>query len=126
MKKYLLSLVVISSIVFAQEVKEPSQADIEKMMAGMQGMQTCMAKIDMSSLQSIQQEALKVKDKVEKMCADGKREKAQKTAISYAKKMMKMPALVQMKKCTAGFVPDTNPIEELKKQNVCDTGFDIK
>jgi hypothetical protein len=126
MKKYLLILGMLVSLVYAQEANMPSKADMEKMMAGMQEMQACMAKVDKSSLQSMQADAMKIKSEVEGMCKKGQRSKAQVTALTYAKKIMKNPALVQMKKCTAGFVPDTNPVEELKKQHVCDSGFDLK
>jgi len=124
MKKYLLALSITSTIVSAQ----PSQADMEKMMAGMQEMQVCMSKIDMASLKPIQQESLKIKEKLINLCKQGKRDKAQEIAVDFSKKMMNMPALQQMKECTKDFKSEKiyTMEEKLKNNNVCDTDFGIK
>lgn len=85
--------------------------DMQKMMQLMQEMQQCMAKVDQGELEKLEEQSEKFTGELDALCKNGEREKAQKEAIAYSKKMMKNPALLQMKKCgemTKGLVPDNS------------------
>jgi len=128
MKKYLILLVSLVSLSFAQNNQIPSQADMQKMMQQMQEVQTCMAKLDNNQMLSIQKEAMAIQKKLEQMCASGKRDKAQEIAKEYANKMSNHPYMIQVKKCTKSFETNMENDKEdtnYEKVHVCDVGFDI-
>ena len=129
MKKFILVLVSLVSLTFAQnnQMQMPSQEDMQKMMMQMQEMQMCMAKLDKDKMLVIQKEGLAFHEKVKKMCSTNQRAKAQATAKKYAKKMANDPYIKQIKKCTKGFEKNmpTEPEDiDFDKVHVCDTGLD--
>ena len=83
----------------------------------MQEMQSCIGKIDFNSLSSIQQETLRVKQEIQAMCARGKRDQADKEAKLFYDKVMKLPAIMQMKVCTKGIIPE---FDTQQRVHVCD------
>ncbi len=117
MRPYLYIPCFCFSTLLAQDIPQMDPAKMEKMMQKMQEIQVCMSKVDLTSLASLEEETLKVQKKVEKMCSDGKREKAQAEAITFYKKVTKMPAMIQMRACTKEFSPQTDPKQ---KTHVCD------
>lgn len=107
---------LIFTALFAQDSTQFEQSDTQ-MMQKMQGVQICMGQIDFNELSSMQEEALQVKMEVKEMCAQGKRDQAKKKAELFYDKVMKLPAIVQMKVCTKEIIPDF----ELKQGiHVCD------
>ena len=104
--------------------------DMGKMMQMMQEMQQCMEKVDQEELRKLEQESEEMEAELKALCEKGKRKKAQNKAIKYSKKMMKNPALVQMKKCgeiTKGLVPEgSSPSKsfedefDFSNKHVCD------
>ncbi len=102
--------------------------DMQQMMQLMQKMQQCMAQVDQARLEKIGAESEKFGQEIDALCKAGKRKKAQKKAIAYGKKIMKDPAMVQVKKCgeiTKGMLPESmSPSFEddfdFSKKHVCD------
>ncbi|MDF1882175.1 hypothetical protein JHD50_12845 [Sulfurimonas sp. MAG313] len=82
-----------------------------------------MSKLDMSALQKMQTEAINTEKDVKEMCANGQRDKAQKVAISFAKRMLSMPIISQIQECTKlSSLGNLMKIEEtdFTKTHVCD------
>ena len=76
-----------------------------------------MSKIDFNELSSMQKETLHVKMEVKEMCAQGKRDQAEKEAKLFYDKVMKLPAIIQMKACAEGLLPDFDRKQDI---HVCD------
>jgi len=121
--KLLTSLLLLGSLAYSQDMSQMNQEQMQIMMQEMQKIQVCMSKIDMSPLQALETEALRIEKEVAKLCQEGKRNKAQSKAISYANKIMEMPSLVQMKECAKNTAMekmiDFN-IDDFKGKHVCD------
>lgn len=108
---------LIFKTLFAQENTQFNQSDTQTMMQKMQEMQICMSKIDFNELSSMKKEALRVKMDIKERCALGKRNQAEKEAKLLYEKVMKLPAIIQMKACTQGIIPDF----DLKQRiHICD------
>ena len=112
---YLSSLVFTA--LFAQDNLHLDQSNMDVMMQKMQEIQVCMSKIDLSQLSSLEDETLRVKVQVKEMCAQGKRDAAEKEAKLFYDKIMKLPAIIQMKACTQGIVPEFDLEQNI---HVCD------
>ena len=102
MKKILVVIVAafLPVAAFAQNFQNMSEQDMANMMQKAMEVQICMEKIDQAELQALEQRANAFEAEVEALCAEGKRDKAQKKAIAYGKEMAKNPVLQDMKKCT--------------------------
>ncbi len=123
MKKIFSSLLLSSLILIAQEMPQMKGQNMEKMMQEMQKMQTCMAKINFNSLATLQEEAERVQKNIDEMCKQGKRNKAQTTAIDFSHKVMNYHAVVQLKQCSKGTAMEgMMQISEqnFKEHHVCD------
>jgi hypothetical protein len=108
---------LIFTTLFAQDATQLNQPNMEMIMQKMQAIQVCMSKIDLSQLSSLENETLRVKTEVQEMCAQGKRDQADKEAKLFYEKVMKLPAIIQMKACTQGLVPEFD-LEQ--RVHVCD------
>jgi hypothetical protein len=93
-------------------------SNMEMMMQKMQKMQVCMSKIDFNELSALEKESLQIQKKIEDMCAQGKREQADKTAKLFYDKVMQLPALIQIKACTKDIIPEFDVQETTS--HVCD------
>ena len=125
----LLLLIPIATV--AQNSQNMSEEDMQKMMQEMQKMQSCLENIDQAELDALDQRSTQMRAKVESLCAEGKRDEAQKTAISFGKEMAKDPTMQTAKKCTEmvssemmkGMMPKF-PMMDLEKdlsnRHVCD------
>ena len=120
--KFMLLCVLFPVAAAAQNQNPNMQGmDMGKLMQAMEEMQQCMAKVDQEELRKLEAEGEEMERELRKLCEQGNRDKAQKEAIKYSKKMMKNPALVQMKECTEitkGLMPEGSMPEEE------DFGFD--
>jgi len=126
-----LLFVLVPAVALAQNY-QPNEADLQNMMVQMQKMQECMQNVDRGELQALEQRSDEMETEVKSLCESGKRDEAQKKAMSYAKEMMDNPALIQMKKCgeiAKGSIPPgmMSPEEEegyedfdFSKHHVCD------
>lgn len=130
MKKIAVSIVFIFiAFVPAAQGQNFNEADMQNIMQAMQKVQECMAKVDQEELRKLEEEGEKFDKEVRELCEQGKRDKAQKMAIKFSKKVMKNPALIQMKECgeiTKGLMPEGSMPEEEEyefdpsKGHVCD------
>ena len=110
--------------------QNPNMQDVDmgKMMQAVQEMQQCMVKVDQRELRKLEQETKEMEAEFRALCGQGERDKAQKEAIRFSKKMMMNPTLMQMKECgeiTKGFVPEGAMEEQdetfdSSKDHVCD------
>ncbi len=134
MKKILFSVlfVMFACVTSAQGQSRGQgmgEADMQNLMQMMQKMQECMAKVDQQELERLGAEADTMEAELKELCAEGKRDKAQKTAIAYSKKIMNNPALKQMQECgemTKGLIPQEEQEPSLAEEfdfsnrHVCD------
>jgi len=125
----LIILLLAPTTVFAQNLQNINQGDMQKIMLQMQKMQQCMEKIDKSELQNFEKEAQETDAEIKALCEKGKRKKAQKRAIAFGKKVTKIKALQEIKECTElmkGFEgmfpanPQANRETDFSDHHVCD------
>jgi mannitol-specific phosphotransferase system IIBC component len=116
----LLSL-IISAPLLAQSPPFASE-DVQALMQKMQGIQTCMQKIDEDALKTMGEEAKKTQEEIETLCDKGKSSQAQKSALEFANKIKNSPELKQVQECVKD-MPDMmqghmniNDMEEVKKK----------
>jgi ABC-type phosphate transport system auxiliary subunit len=124
-------LLFMPMVTLAQTSQNMSQEDMQKMMQQMQKMQSCLEQIDQAELDALDQRSSKMRTKVESLCAKGKLDEAQETAISFGKEMAKDPTMQSARKCTEmvssemmkGMMPKF-PMMDLEKdlssRHVCD------
>ena len=119
----LLSL--FASTTQAQNPSGMSQADMQRMMQGMQAMQQCMAKVDMEAMERLGDEGEKVQAEVKSLCKAGKRDVAQQRAMAFGMKAAKDPNMKMMGECgkqMQGMMPPMpySNIEQNGNRHVCD------
>lgn len=129
MKKIIvIALCFLFPVAVAAQNQNPNMQgkDMEKLM---QAMQQCMEKVDQEELRKLEEEGEKFEREIRELCAQGKRDKAQKQAIRYSKMMKKNPTLIQMKECgeiAKGLMPEGSMPEQEEfdfdpsKEHVCD------
>jgi len=127
----IILLLLMPMATVAQNYQNMSEEDMQKMMQQMQKMQSCLENIDQAELDALDQRASQMRTKVESLCASGKRDEAQETAMSFAKEMAKDPTIQSAKKCTElvssemmqGMMPKMplmNLDKDLTSRHVCD------
>lgn len=117
-------LLLIPAAAMAQDMNQ------QNMMAEMQKLGECMQSIDQQELEALGNDADKFEAEVKGLCKDGKRDKAQKKAIVFSKKMMNSSAIKELRKCTENvsasvksMMPDMGTEEMTKdfsNRHVCD------
>ncbi len=129
MKTYLtLCFLLIPTILFAANQGGMNQGNMQNMMQVMQQVQQCMAGIDQSKMNELQGRSEKFKKELDGLCAQGKRDKAQKRAMDFGKTMASDPTLQQVRKCgemAQGALPMKGMVEsydekEYANKHVCD------
>ena len=128
MKQLTIFLFMFVPIVaFAQNYPGMNEADMQKMMQQMDKMQSCMENIDQKKLKLIEQRSDQMEAEIKSLCASGKRNEAQKKAISFGKEMANDPTLKTMMKCgenMKGIMPEMS-FDGLDKESsdvqVCDS-----
>lgn len=125
----LVYFVTFTLLAFSAHAQQPpagmSQADMQRMMQGMQAMQQCMAKVDMAAMERLGQEGEKVQAEVESLCKAGKRAAAQARAMEFGMRVVKDPNMQTMQECSKqmqGMLPPMpyTDIAENKNRHVCD------
>ena len=76
-----------------------SEQNMQRMSERMQEMQKCLNSINKADLKKVEKRSIEFEKKIRSLCATGKRDQAQKEALSYGKKISTMPAMQSMKKC---------------------------
>jgi len=116
-------LFLLSTAASAQNSPGMGGMDMQKL----QEMQSCMSKVDQEQLKALEQGHNEFDAEVKALCAGGKRDEAQEKALSYAKEMMKNPAIQTIRKCSEiaqGMMPDMpfmNQDVDPADQHVCDS-----
>jgi hypothetical protein len=128
--KIILTLLIILFPVAATAQNQGIEGNngMAPMMLLMQEMDKCMAQVDQAAMASFEKEAEQIDTELEQLCSKGDRDKAQKKAIAFGKKVMKNSAIIQMKKCaelTKGILPaDATPNFDddfdFSDEHVCD------
>ena len=98
----LLTTVFLNSILFIQPVQAGAgmtEEQMEQMMQAAEKMQQCYAKIDQSALQALNAKNEKMQAEIKALCAAGKRDEAQNTAIKHGKEIANSKVMQEMKKC---------------------------
>lgn len=129
MKTYIILFVLlIPAALIAGNPVGMNQGNMQNMMQVMQQVQQCMEKIDQSKLNELQARSEKLKQEVDTLCAQGKRDKAQEKALVFGKEIASDPAIQQMSKCgelAQGALPmmsniNTYDEKEYANKHVCD------
>lgn len=76
-----------------------SEQNVQIMAEKMQEMQKCIESINKKELAEIEKRSIAFEKMIRSLCAKGKRDQAQKEALSFGKKMSKHPAMQSMNKC---------------------------
>jgi len=76
-----------------------SEQNMQMLAKKMQEMQKCMESIDKTELAEVEKRSIAFEKKIRSLCAKGKRDQAQKEALSFGKNMSKHPAMQSMNKC---------------------------
>ncbi|GBE06973.1 hypothetical protein BMS3Bbin11_00345 [bacterium BMS3Bbin11] len=125
MRKLIMVIFLFSPMaVLAQQGINP------EIMQQLQEMATCVATIDQNEMKALEKESNKFEAEVKGLCKSGKRDKAQKRALEFSKKIINSPALITMRKCTEnvsaslkGMVPDMSTekmVKDYSNKHVCD------
>ena len=123
MKKLTLAIILITPIAYAQ----PPMDGIQE---ALQNVQACMAKIDQSQTQVIEEKQMLFQYNMKKMCADGKRDQAQKQALSFAKEMSDNPMIKELNACNKMMegimtvIPSMDQQDDYADTHVCDSLMD--
>lgn len=99
-----------------------SAEQMQQLMKQGESARACMKKIDKTQLKALREKGKKVQAEIKALCAAGKRDKAQSTAIEYSMQMKKDPAFIEMAKCgehMQGMMPKT--YSDASGEHVCDS-----
>ena len=119
-------IVILPATLAAQNYPNLNQTDMQNMMQKMQEMQQCMESIDQSKLEKLQGRSEKFKQEIDSLCAEGKRDKAQKRAMAFAKEISSDPSMKKMQECSKlaqGAMPNMPQVFEEKdysQHHICD------
>ena len=130
MRAVTIVLLFLPVAVLAQNYQGMSEEDMQKMMVQAQKMQECMMRVDQEKLREIEQRSQQFDAELNKLCAEGKRDKAQAKAIAYGTELAKDPTVLEMRKCgemMQGMMPNMSYIEKYQvddedysSSHVCD------
>jgi predicted lipoprotein len=106
-----LTVLLMPFAAAAQNMMGMDQADMQKYMQMMQEMQACMEKVDQTKLDALEKRSEEFNAEIDALCAQGKRDEAQKKAIAFSREMADNATVQQIRQCTEKFV-DMMPQEE--------------
>ncbi len=119
-------LLLIPMVAAAQNLQGMNNEQMQKIMQQMQEMQACMQKVDKDKLKALEKRSKQFEAEVKSLCTNGKRDKAQKKAISFGKEIAKDPSMQAMRKCgelskgTMQNMPFMDQETDYSKRHVCD------
>lgn len=124
----LLAFLFGATIATAQNHPTVNQSDMKKMMQVMQKVQACMEELDQAELDALQRSSEQAMQKIDALCAQGKRDQAQDRAYDYAQKMSSDPTVQQLRRCgemadgaiPMDIIPRTLEKEDYAGRHVCD------
>lgn len=127
MVKYFAALIVLMSGVTLAQLPEPTEEQFQQMMQNVQKMQACIAKIDQSAIQEFANRGRAMQVQLKALCNSGKRDEAERLAMSFLQEYQDNKELQALKKCgeqMTQFMPDmmSSLVEELNREDthVCD------
>ena len=129
MKRLLiLAVVLLPATSIAQGYPGMSEADMQRMMQGMQETRSCMQEIDQARLDAFSQRAEKVESEVKALCAKGERDAAEKKGLAFVREVNTDPELQKMRKCSEnmrGMMPEMPFMaqagsSDTKDRHICD------
>ena len=95
----IIPVMLLPAIAVAQGYPGMSEADMQRMMQGMQEAEACMGDIDQSRLDAFSQRAEQVESEIRALCAKGERDAAEKKGLAFAGEMNTDPDIQKMRKC---------------------------
>jgi hypothetical protein len=98
-KLFIFQLLLMPVVCLAQNYQGMSDADMQKMMQQMEKMQNCMEDIDTDRLEALEQKSRQMETEVKSLCAKGKRDEAQKKALSFGKEISNDRTMKTIRKC---------------------------
>jgi hypothetical protein len=119
-------LLLIPAVSFAQSYQNMSPEEMQQMQQMMMEMQSCMANIDQAEMKALEQRANQFEVELKQLCAAGKRDEAQATAISFGQEMVSDPTVQDLRKCSemmSGVMPVQpymEPDKYLSADHICD------
>ena len=128
--KYLITLLFLFTFTVSAQEGMPNmnlpgidQANMPEMMKSMQKMSACMSKIKQAELKRIENIARKQNAALQKLCAAGKRDAAEKKGIEFGETMLKDPITKKINKCQefmVGQIPTGAGMENDDDLHICD------
>ena len=125
LKKLLAAVTLFPFMALAQNNAAMSPEMME-MMEQAQKAQLCMQEIDIAALEEMSEEGKKMESRIKALCASGKRDQAQEEAVAFSRKMMNLPSMQELRKCSEHLrgilprMPFDNIEEEFENRNICD------
>ena len=121
-------MLILPALAGAQNYQNMSEADMRNMMQQAEKMQACMAGIDQSELEKLEQRANQMQTQVEGLCASGKRDEAQQEGMAFAREISSNESMKKMQTCSKmmeGVMPGMPamlqaPSSEGDNQHICD------
>ena len=132
MKRLIIALsLLLPTLAYAEKPatagdENMSEQKMQMMSEKMQEMQKCMNSINKSDLEKVEKRSIQFEKTIRSLCSKGKREQAQKEALSFGKKISTMPAMQAMKKCaekiqgTMQDMPMPGQDMDFSNQHACD------
>ena len=86
-----------------------NEEQMQQMMQGMSQMANCFQNLDQSKLEAMAAEAEEKQKELKQLCADGKRDEAQREAMAFGMKFMQSDEFRQLQQCgemARGMMPE--------------------
>ena len=121
----LIKIAGLVCVVFISSQSQ-AQAEPENMLLKLQEMQNCMATIDITKVQQLEQSATKLREEVRALCAAGDAQQAQAKAMAFGNQVAASETVRLVAKCAEimqGMIPELS-LADFEKNfttiNICD------
>ncbi len=94
-------------------VAQAQERDVEKMMQQLTEMQQCLANIDQSQMQHLEQQSQSMQTRILSLCSNGNQQQAMNEAIKFAEELSKSSVMQQLNTCLK-LVPTLNQVNPLQ------------
>jgi type II secretory pathway component PulJ len=126
MNRSLISALLLLSTSAVAQNPQMNQQQMQAMMGQMQEVQKCLQQVDQARMEALGERAQKMDAEIKKLCAEGKRDEAMETALTFGREMSSDPDMKLMRKCTEGMegmmpqMPYADSPKELGGGHICD------
>lgn len=122
--KALLLTLTVSANASDHNIAETGGINMHHMAAQMQKMQQCLMQVDEADLYKFENKINTLQPELKQLCKAGKRDEAQKKAITFGKEVAASDAIKVIKECTKnmqlnGFMPTFPDFDDLGDRHVC-------